>query len=312
MATQTSRKAIFAALAGNGAIAVTKFIAATFTGSSAMFAEAIHSVVDTGNQLLLLYGLKQAEKPADDMHRFGYGMELYFWSFVVAILIFAVGAGVSIYEGVAKFSEPHPITDPYVNYLVLGLAILFEGGSWWVAYRELARRKGDRGFFAELRRSKDPAIFTVLLEDTAAMAGLVVALIGIYLADVLALPILDGVASILIGVILALTAMFLAYESKALLIGESADRETTSGIEAIIGAQAGILRLNELLTMHLGPHDVLVNLSIDFTDEMSANDVEAAISGMEIAIKGKFPEVTRVFIEAQSWRAHRESEQSAP
>jgi cation diffusion facilitator family transporter len=300
----SSRKVIFAALAGNSLIAVTKFGAAAFTGSSAMFSEAIHSAVDTGNQTLLLLGLKRAARPADERYPFGYGREIYFWAFVVAILIFALGSGISIYEGLRKIAAPHPVTDAYVNYIVLGLAILFESGSWWVAVREFDRTRGRRGYLEAVHISKDPSIFTVLLEDTAALLGLVVALAGIGLADLLDLPVLDGVASLVIGGILALAAVVLAYETKGLLIGEAAEPELVAGVRRAVDADGKIVRVNEILTTHLGPADVLVNVSIDFRDDLSAREVEAAVSGMELAIKTDFPSVTRVFIEAQSWQAH--------
>lgn len=305
MASHASKKVIYAAMAGNGSIAVTKFIAASITGSSAMFSEAIHSVVDTGNQILLLYGMKRAKRPADQRHPFGYSMELYFWTFVVAILIFAVGAGISAYEGVIKLLDPHPVTSPHVNYLVLGLAMVFEAGAWWIAFREFRRSKGPLGFFAAVRSSKDPTVFTVLFEDSAAMLGLIVAFLGIALGQLLDLPMLDGVASILIGVILALTAALLAYESKGLLIGEGAKPEVVSAVRGILREKAGIERVNELLTMHLGPEDVLLTLSLDFEDQLSAGQVEEAITELEDEIKQAYPEISRVFIEAQSWKEHR-------
>ncbi len=304
MANPASKKVIYAALVGNSLIAVTKFAAAFFTGSSAMLSEAVHSLVDSGNQWLLLYGIKRAKQPADERHPFGYGMELYFWSFVVAILIFGVGAGVSVYEGVQRVMEPHPITDPYINYAVLAAAMVFEGVAWWIAFREFNRVRGRRSWLAEIRFSKDPTVFTVLFEDSAAMLGLIVAMAGIAAAQAFEMPVLDGVAAILIGLILAVTAGLLAYECKGLLIGEGAGGAVVRGIRRIIGEQEGIKSINEILTMHFGPTDVLANLSIDFTDGLSANDVERAVSTLERAIKQTYPEVTRIFIEAQSARGH--------
>ena len=304
MAAQGSKKVIYAALVGNGLIAVTKFGAAAVTGSSAMLSEAVHSVVDTGNQILLLYGLKRAARPADGAHPFGYGMELYFWTFVVAILIFAVGAGISIYEGISKLLAPHPISSPHVNYIVLAIAMVFEAAAWWVAFKEFNRSKGRLGYLAAVRQSKDPTVFTVLFEDSAAMLGLIAAFIGIFLSDRLGMPALDGAASIVIGLILGGTAVLLAYESKGLLIGEGARPAVIAGIRKIASGKAGIERVNELLTMHLGPRDVLLTLSLDFDDQISAGQVERAISEMESEIKAAYPEVTRVFIEAQSWPAH--------
>ena len=304
MAAHSSKRVIYAALIGNSLIAVTKFAAASLTGSSAMLSEAVHSVVDTGNQLLLLFGLWRARRPPDAAHPFGYGMEVYFWTFVVAILIFALGGGISFYEGLAKLGNPHPVRDPYINYIVLGVAIAFESGSWWVAFREFRATKGELGYLEAVRHSKDPIIFTVLFEDTAAMLGLIAAMVGIGLADVFDAPVFDAAASMVIGVILGVTALVLAYESKGLLIGEGASPVLLRGVRDIIDAEPGILRTNEVLTMHLGPDDVLLNLSIDFDDRLDSVEVEAAVSRLEQRIKDDFPAVGRVFIEAQSWTAH--------
>ena len=311
MAAHGSRRVIYAALAGNSLIAATKFAAAAFTGSSAMLSEAIHSLVDTGNQGLLLYGLRRARRPADKSHPFGYGMELYFWAFVVAIIIFGVGAGVSIYEGVQKIRAPHALSSPAVNFVVLGFAMVFEAGAWIVAFREFRKTKGRRGWFEAVQMSKDPAVFTVLFEDSAAMAGLIVAFVGIGLAEMLAMPVLDGVASVVIGGILAATAALLARETKGLLIGEGAPPAVVAGIERLVAAEPGIVATNEVLTLHFGPQDVLLTVSVDFADTLSSADIEAAISDMEQRIKQRYPEITRVFIEAQSWRRHREAERRA-
>ncbi|MGD8810731.1 MAG: cation diffusion facilitator family transporter [Gammaproteobacteria bacterium] len=311
MAAHSSKVVIYAALVGNLMIAVTKFAAATYTGSSAMLSEAIHSVVDSGNQWLLLHGLRRAKQPPDDTHPFGYGMELYFWTFVVAILVFAVGAGVAFYEGIVKILEPHPVTDNYINYLVLGGAIAIESVPFGIALKAFLLQKGDRGVFEAIRRSKDPTVFTVLFEDSAAMLGLVVAIVGIALAEYLHMPVLDGVASIVIAVILAGTATLLAYESKGLLIGEGVHPETKAAIQAVLRADPRIAVTNEVLTMHLGPDDVLLNLSVDFRDALSSAEVEAAITELESTIKAEFPVVRRVFIEAQNWAAHRRAQNRA-
>jgi len=307
MAGHSSKKVIYAALAGNSLIAMTKFAAATFTGSSAMFSEAIHSLVDTGNQVLMLHGIRRAKRPPDDMHPFGYGPELYFWTFVVAVLIFGLGAGVSYFEGISKIRFPEAVTDPSVNYVVLFLALIFEGWAWTIAYIEFRRTKGNKRFVDAVRESKDPTIFTVLFEDTAAMLGIIVAFVGIFLADVLDIPALDGIASILIGVILTTVAMLLAFECKGLLIGERASRDVIAGIEQIVLRQGGIKAINETLTMHRGPEDVLLNLSLDFDDRLPSEEVERVVSEMEITIKETFPEITRIFIEAQNWSMHRRS-----
>ena len=303
MAKKTNKVAIYAALAGNGIIALIKFLASAYTGSSAMFSEAIHSVVDTGNQFLLLYGIKCSERPADKTHPFGYGMEIYFWSFVVAILLFGLGAGVSVYEGINKIQNPHPIGNQLVNYIVIGFALFFEGIAFLIAYRELGRNKESKSLMKTIRASKDPTIFVVLFEDFAAVIGLVVAGLGIYLGEVFNLPTLDGIASIIIGLILAITASCLAFEIKGLLTGEAASEEIVVGIKSIIQDESTVLLINEILTMHLGPSDILLNISLDFKDAMSSGNVEETISALETKIKNKFPEIKRVFIEAQSWMA---------
>ncbi len=311
MSDHASKKVVYAALAGNSLIAITKFAAAAYTGSSAMLSEAIHSVVDTGNQGLLLYGLRRSARPADRAHPFGYGMEIYFWTFVVAILIFAVGAGVSIYEGVQKLQHPTPVENAYLNYIVLAIAMVFEAGAWWIAFKEFRLTKGEAGYLQAVHESKDPTIMTVLFEDSAAMAGLVVAFVGIALADLLDLPALDALASIGIGLILATVATWLAYESKGLLIGEGARAEVLERLDEIVAGEAGIARVNELLTMHLGPRDILLNLSLDFEDSLSSVEVERLVSTLEARIKDALPEVTRVFVEAQSWTAHARAQEPA-
>ena len=308
MASQGSKKAVYAALIGNFLIAITKFGAAGWTGSSAMLSEAIHSVVDTGNQVLLLLGMKRASRPPDDKHPFGYGSEVFFWAFCVAILLFAVGSGVSLYEGVIKILEPHPVSDPYVNYAVLAVAMVFEAGACTVAFREFQKTRQGRGLIESVRASKDPALFVVLFEDTAAMLGLVVAFVGLLLTQLLGIAWLDGAASVVIGLILGGTAALLAYECKGLLIGEAASPAVREGVLKAIREQRGVKRVNEVLTMHLGPQDILVNLSLDFDPRLDSDDVEALISTMEQRIKSRFPEVGRVFIEAQSWIGHRAAE----
>ncbi len=294
-----SKKVIFAALAGNTLIAVTKFVAALFTGSSAMLSEGIHSLVDTGNQGLLLYGMARAKRPADDEFPFGHGKEIYFWSFIVAILIFALGGGVSIYEGIKHIEHPEPIQNPLINYLVLGLAMLFEGAAWLFAFREFTRAKGKWGYVEAIQRAKDPSIFVVLFEDTAAMLGLMVAFAGITLTQLTGNLWFDGIASIIIGLILVGTAIWLAYETKGLLIGESAGRNVVEGIRGMVGAQVLVEHVNEVLTMHMGPDFILVNLSVDFADGATGDQIESAIGEMDKSIKQRFPQVKRIFIEAE-------------
>lgn len=265
-----------------------------------MLSEGIHSLVDTGNQVLLLYGIKRAAKPADKDFPFGHGKEIYFWSFVVAISIFAVGAGVSIYEGVHHLRDPRPMTSVSMNYIVLGLAFVFESGVWFFAVKEFRRVKGKHGFFDAVKYSKDPSLFVVLFEDTAALLGLAVALVGIYLGDVHQIWWADGAASIVIGIILAGTAAWLAYETKSLLIGEAASAEEVQGIRDLADLVDGVEHVNEVLTMHMGPDFVLANISVDFADDILAGDVEEALAKLDSAIKQRYPVVKRVFVEIES------------
>ena len=298
MAHSGSRKVIFAALAGNTLIAVTKLIAAAMTGSSAMLSEGIHSLVDTGNQILLLLGLSRSQRAADRRHPFGYGQEIYFWSFVVAIMIFGVGAGVSIYEGIHHLQHPEPIQDVILNYVVLALSFVFEAAAWLFALKEFRRAKGRLGYLQAVRRSKDPSTFVVLFEDSAAMAGIVVAFLGIFLGQVTGQLWLDGAASVVIGLILGTTAWLLAVETKGLLIGESAAPEVVSGVRELVAAADGVEHVNEVLTLHMGPEHILVNLSVDFSDDRTAEDVERIVSGLETDIKQRWPLVRQVFIAA--------------
>ena len=295
-----SKPVIIAALIGNTLIAVTKFIASSMTGSSAMFSEGIHSVVDTGNQGLLLFGLRQAKRPADAEFPFGHGKEIYFWGFAVAILIFAVGAGMSLYGGVQHLIHPHPVENPMINYVVLGLAVIFEGAAWLFALKEFNKAKGSRGYIEAVHRGKDPTTFIVLFEDSAAILGLVVAFLGILAGQLTGIVYLDGIASVIIGLILAVAAGWLAYETKGLLIGESADRLVVDGIRRIVGSHENVLHVNEVLTMHMGPEFILVNLSVEFIDEVDATDIEKTIAGLDREIKKSFREVRRVFIEAEA------------
>lgn len=294
-----SKKIILAALIGNGLIAVTKFAAASITGSSAMLSEAIHSVVDTGNQVLLLFGLKQARKPPDEDFPFGHGKEIYFWSFIVAILIFAVGAGISIYEGILHLLHPHPVESPMVNYAVLALAMIFEGVAWFLAFRAFTRAKGKWGYLEAVHLGKDPSLFVVLFEDSAAMLGLIVAFLGILLGQITGIPYFDGGASICIGLILGGTAAWLAYETKGLLIGEAANRKVIDGIREVVQANPHIRHVNEILTMHMGPEFILVNVSVDFDDTASAAEIEVAVARLDQDVKSAFPFAKRIFVEGE-------------
>lgn len=305
MSAHGGKKVILWAMAANGGIAVSKFVAAAFTGSAAMLSEAIHSLVDTGNQLLLLLGLKMSSKPADATHPFGYGLAMYFWSFVVAVMIFGVGATVALYEGFEKLHDPQPVKNAWVIYLVLVGAIFMEGKSWWEAKKEFIIQCEGRSWVSEIRGSKDPTVFAILFEDTAAMAGLFVALVGVALSQVFNAPIIDAWASIAIGLILAATSVFLCFETYSLLTGESVSELVRSEIESVVKSKSGITGINELSAVHFGPHDVLLALSLDFDDHLTAAQVEDIVGELELDIKAKSHEVKRVFIEAQSLRSHR-------
>ncbi len=299
-----SKRVIYAALGGNALIAVTKFAAGSYTGSSAMLSEAVHSLVDTGNQGLLLLGIARSRRPADAEHPFGYGMELYFWAFVVAILIFGLGAGISFYEGITKLADPHPVSSFLVNYVVLAAAMVFEGVAWTIAFREFNRVRGERGVLEEVRRSKDPTVFTVLFEDSAAMLGLIAAFVGLLATQFLHLAWADAAASLVIGLILALTALGLAYETKSLLTGEAASPQTVAAIRRMALAEPSVRAVNELRTVHFGPNAILANISLDFDDRTRLGDIERTVTRLERQIKQRFPAITRVFIEAQAREHH--------
>jgi cation diffusion facilitator family transporter len=303
----SSRHAVFAALAGNLLVAVTKGVAAAWTGSSSMLSEAVHSVVDTGNEVLLLYGMRQARARADAEHPLGYGREFYFWSFIVALLIFALGAGVSIVQGIAHVRAPEPIKDPAVNYVVLALAFLFEGASWWISLRQFTAAKGSSGFVEGFRRSKDPASFMVLFEDSAALIGILIAAAGTFASSSLNAPVFDGVASIAIGVVLAAIAVLLARESKSLLIGEQADPKLNQSLLRLAAAQAGVVHANGVITMQLAPDQVVVNFSLEFADELRAPDIERVVLEIENTVCSAHAEVVAVFIKAQTPQTYREA-----
>jgi cation diffusion facilitator family transporter len=298
MAGSGSRIAIYGAVGANLLIAVTKFIAAGFTGSSAMLSEGIHSVVDTGNQALLLLGLHRSRRPPDEMHPFGHGRELYFWSLIVAIALFGIGGGMSVYEGITHLQHPSPMTDPTWNYAVLGAAILFEGISWVICVRELRAKTKPTPFWKALRTSKDPSIVTVIFEDSAALAGLVIAFAGVFLHHRFALPWADGAASILIGLVLAGVAIFLVYESKGLLIGESAAPEMVASIRETAAALPEIEQVRRPMTMHLGPEEVLLNLELQFRQDLPDHRITAVVKDLERTLRELHPSLRFVFIEA--------------
>ena len=295
-----TKKTVYVALIGNLLIAATKFVAAAFTGSSAMLSEGFHSLVDTGNEVLLLYGMHRSTLPADARYPFGRGKEIYFWSLVVALLIFALGAGISIYEGIHHLRHPVPVENPLINYGVIGAALVFEGISWWVALKEFRRVKGSLGYIEAIRKSKDPTVFTVLVEDSAALLGLIIALGGIALGQVTGNPAFDGGASVLIGVLLGLVALFLAVESKGLLIGESAGSDVVEGIRGLIGLNKDVQRVSEILTMHMGPEYILVNISLYVSPTVDRARVHQVFENIDRDVKHHFPHVKRVFIESQT------------
>ena len=297
-----SKKAVVAAIIGNVAIAVIKFVAGAMTGSSAMISEGIHSVVDTGNGGLLFYGLKRGARPADENHPFGHGMEIYFWSLIVAVSIFGIGGGMSIYEGITHIRHPVTLENPTINYVVLALAVVFESLSFSVAWRAFRGTRGTRRTLSAIHHGKDPSLFTVLFEDTAALLGLAVAFIGVFLSHQLDMPVLDGAASVAIGVILIVAALWLAYESRSLLVGEAADPEMVAAIREIVLADPAVTGLGVVLTMHLGPDEVLLNIEVLFTPGLPAEEIHAAVHRIEERINDPYPEVSRIFIEVEALR----------
>jgi cation diffusion facilitator family transporter len=304
MASGSSHKTVYAAISSNLAIAVTKFIAAGISGSSAMIAEGIHSVVDTGNELLLLLGIRLSQRPADDRHPFGHGQELYFWTLIVAILIFAIGGGMSVYEGVTHLLNPHPLEDPTWNYVVLGLAMVFEGLSWGVALKQFWPAMQKQGVWQAVKASKDPTVFTVLFEDSAALLGLMVAFLGVFLGHLFSNPYFDGGASIVIGAILGVVAILLARESKGLLVGESTDPETTQAVRSLALDDPAVSDVLRLLTLHFGPNEVLLNIEIQFQPDLSGADLAQAVERLERSIRDQHPAISNIFVEAKALAEH--------
>lgn len=300
MATEGSRTAVIAALTGNALIAVAKFGAAAVTGSAAMLSEAWHSVADTGNQALLLRGLSQSKRSPDTQHPFGRGKETYFWSFMVAVMLFVGGAVLSFQHGIEALTNPHELDDITVNVIVLGAAILIEGSVFLYAYREFRRIRGSRSNWRTFRGTKDSAILVVLLEDSAALLGLLFALTGIFLSAATDDPIWDGLASIAIGLLLATVAILLAIETKALLIGEAASRSDRAGVMAAVLALPQVTGIGRLLTMHMGPQQILVNVEVDFGDDLDGKDVEKAIDSVESAIRAALPNADNIFVELET------------
>jgi len=299
-----SKTAIFAAIIGNLLIAVTKFIAAAFTGSSAMVSEGIHSVVDTGNGLLMLYGIKRSAKPPDEEHPFGYGREIYFWSFIVAISIFAVGGGVSIYEGITHIRHPVEIENPVWNYAVLGVSFIFESVSWYYGWKAFRGTRKGQTILKTIHVSKDPTSFTVLLEDSTALLGLVIAFLGVFFGHYFNFPFFDGIASVFIGLLLCFVALFLGYETKGLLIGEAVDKKTLHGIRRIAEAEPKVEKVLKALTIYFGAKEVLLTLELQFAKDITATELRIAIRRIERDVKEKYPEITRVYYEAESLSEH--------
>jgi cation diffusion facilitator family transporter len=300
MSKSNSRLAILGALASNVAIAVVKFIAASITGSSAMISEGIHSLIDSANTLLLLFGLKRSNRAPDPQHPFGYGKELYFWTLVVATSLFAIGGGMSIYEGIEHMRHPEPLTDPTWNYVVLAFALVFSTFSFVVAYREFKKSNEGKSVWLAIRESKDPGTFAILFEDTADILGMVVAFLGVYFGHALDNPYIDGAASIVIGLILCVTSFMLAYETKGLLIGESADPAVLQKITALTLSDVAVEYVKPPLTMHIGANNILLALGISFRKDLTAEQVAEAIDRIEGSIRRAYPDVQRIYIEAKS------------
>jgi cation diffusion facilitator family transporter len=299
-AKSTSKSVVYVALIGNILVAASKVGAALWTGSASMASEAIHSIVDTSNEFLLLYGIRRAARKADANHPFGHGREIYFWSFVVSLLIFTLGAGFSVYEGVYRVFHPEPIRSPVVSYVVLGLVFLFEGVSWLYSLRQFRQAKGGLGFIKAFTVSKDPPSFMTLFEDSVALLGVLIAAAATYAAVALGYPEVDGIGSIAIGLILAATSLFLARESKSLLIGEPAARVVRKSILALANAQPSCLRANGVITVQLGPSQVIAMLSLEFSDALRAPEIEEAVVSLETKIRDENPEIVALFVKPQT------------
>jgi cation diffusion facilitator family transporter len=303
----SSRNVVYAAIVGNLLVVITKFVAAALTASSAMLSEAIHSTVDTANGLLVLYGLSEAKRRPDRVHPLGYGREVYLWSFVVAILIFGLGAGVTIYQGILHVLNPEPIRNAGVNYIVLGLSALFDGSTWWLALRNFKGENRYLNLFTAVRKSKDPPSFIILFEDSAALIGLFIAFVGILLSVNFGLPVLDGVSSILIGLVLAMTAALLARETKSLLIGEAADPALVESITRLSEKIKGIKHAKGILTVHLAPRQIVIALSLQFANNLKTREIEAKVAELERLVCQSHPEIVRLFVKPQSSAGFKEA-----
>ena len=291
---------IYSALAANLAIAITKFIAAGVTGSSAMLSEGVHSVVDATNELLLLLGISRSKRPADEARPFGYGKELYFWAFVVSLMIFGVGGGISFYEGIVHLQHPEPIKNPLWNYVVLGVAFLFDGASFITALKAFNAQRGDRTFWTAVKKSKDPSTFVVLFEDAADLLGLIVAFLGVWLGHKYNNPYLDGAASIIIGLILAGIAVILARESRSLLMGESAGRSTLQSVEHIAAADPAVRKVVRNLSMFLGPEEIVLVLTVSFKDDLNTIQITEAVRRIRDSIQWEYSFFKQIFIQPET------------
>ncbi|WP_243656778.1 cation diffusion facilitator family transporter [Paucimonas lemoignei] len=298
-----AKKVIYAALVANFAIAISKFVAAAFTGSAAMLAEGVHSLVDTGNEYLLLVGIGRSQRAPDEWHPFGYGKTLYFWALIVAASVFSLGGGVSIYHGITSMLHPKPLEDPTWNYIVLGVAALFEGYSWHVSKVELvARKHPEESLWQVVRRSKDPSVFTVFIEDSAALTGIAIAALGIWLGHILNNPYIDPAASILIGVVLLAAAVVLGRETGSLLVGESADRAMVQQLRKIISSDPAVEKIGHLLTMQMGPNDILLVAEVQFRGDLAVDTVELAVCRLESAIKAQYPPIRHIYFGSTGFR----------
>lgn len=297
MSIQKPRKTVVAALMGNSAIALTKFIVAAISGSSAMLAEAFHSLADSGNQGLLLVGLRLSRRPPDAEHPFGYGKERFFWAFVVAMTMFIIGSVVSVWQGISRIGDPQPIHHANLSYIVLGFSALFEAYPWLVAFRQIRKPIREKGLFRTIRETKSPSVLTVFLEDSAAITGLAIAAAGILASHLTGNTLYDGIASITIGAMLFLVAALLANETRSLLLGESVSAENYARIHEAILSVAQVDRILDLLTMHMGPDDILVNINVHFKDDLTTDQVEQAIDEIEYAIRKSVPGAKRIFVE---------------
>ena len=292
--------AIYGALGANIGIAVIKFIAAGFTGSSAMVSEGIHSAVDSGNSLLLLLGISRSKRPADAGHPFGHGKEIYFWTLIVAVLVFSLGGGMSLYEGITHLQHPVELKDPKWNYIVLLVSMVFEGASLIYAVKTFNKTKGEFSFWKEVRLSKDPALFAVIYEESAALLGLFFALVGVFLCHYFENPVFDAVASMMIGVLLIFVAVVMVRESKGLLVGESAHADIVKGVYALINNEPAVSTLYYPLTMHLAPQEILLAIDVQFKTEMTMDELFENINSLEEKIKEQYPSIKKIYIEAKN------------